>query len=170
MVLFGRTQYDALLDNPDYAADFAAVQGATPAQFRDLFGINIYTGAVGPIDIQPVVQVNNDRVNNRTDLEQIRVVGGVRGDMPFMNFASVNDWSFDAYISSTESDGDSRMRTLITEERPFLSAQAWFGTALLALYRATGEEHGEMVFGDETPRGSRLLWKEIPVHTYLARQ
>jgi iron complex outermembrane receptor protein len=101
------TQYDALLDNPDYAADFAAVQGATPAQFRDLFGINIYTGAVGPIDIQPVVQVNNDRVNNRTDLEQIRVVGGVRGDMPFMNFASVNDWSFDAYISSTESDGDS---------------------------------------------------------------
>jgi uncharacterized protein YyaL (SSP411 family) len=42
--------------------------------------------------------------------------------------------------SSTESDGDSRMRTLITEERPFLSAQAWFGTALLALYRATGDE------------------------------
>ena len=42
--------------------------------------------------------------------------------------------------SSIESDGDSRMRTLITEERPFLSAQAWFGTALLALYRTTGEE------------------------------
>ncbi len=43
--------------------------------------------------------------------------------------------------SSTESDRDSRMRTLVTEERPFLSAQAWFGTALLALYRATGEDH-----------------------------
>ena len=43
--------------------------------------------------------------------------------------------------SSKESDGDSRMRPLVTEARPFLSAQAWFGTALLALYRATGEEH-----------------------------
>ena len=43
--------------------------------------------------------------------------------------------------SSTESDGDTRMRTLITKERPFLSAQAWFGTALLALHRTTGEEH-----------------------------
>lgn len=36
--------------------------------------------------------------------------------------------------------GDDRLRALDVEERPFLSAQAWFGTALLALYRATGEE------------------------------
>ncbi len=42
---------------------------------------------------------------------------------------------------SKESDRDSRMRTLITDERPFLSAQVWFGTALLALHRATGEDH-----------------------------
>ncbi|MCP4299777.1 MAG: thioredoxin domain-containing protein, partial [Gammaproteobacteria bacterium] len=43
-------------------------------------------------------------------------------------------------LSNTESDKDSRLRTLVTDERPFLSAQAWFGTALLSLYRATGEE------------------------------
>ena len=36
--------------------------------------------------------------------------------------------------------GDDRMRPLVTEVRPFLSAQAWFGTALLALHRATGDE------------------------------
>jgi uncharacterized protein YyaL (SSP411 family) len=42
-------------------------------------------------------------------------------------------------LSNTESDKDARMRTLVTDERPFLSAQAWFGTALLSLYRATGE-------------------------------
>ena len=36
---------------------------------------------------------------------------------------------------------DARMRPLVTEEKPFLSAQAWFGSALLALYRATGDEH-----------------------------
>ncbi len=43
-------------------------------------------------------------------------------------------------LSNTESDKDARMRTLVTDERPFLSAQAWFGTALLSLYRATGED------------------------------
>ena len=43
-------------------------------------------------------------------------------------------------LSNTEAEKDSRMRTLVTDERPFLSAQAWFGTALLSLYRATGED------------------------------
>ena len=42
--------------------------------------------------------------------------------------------------SNMESDKDARMRTLVTDERPFLSAQVWFGTALLSLYRATGED------------------------------
>ena len=50
-----------------------------------------------------------------------------------------NGWVIQA-LSNTEADKDSRMRTLVTDERPFLSAQAWFGTALLSLYRATGEE------------------------------
>jgi uncharacterized protein YyaL (SSP411 family) len=35
---------------------------------------------------------------------------------------------------------EDRLHALVTEERPFLSAQAWFGTALLALHRATGEQ------------------------------
>lgn len=41
--------------------------------------------------------------------------------------------------SNAAADRDSRMRTLVTGERPFLSAQAWFGTALLSLYRVTGD-------------------------------
>jgi len=43
-------------------------------------------------------------------------------------------------LSNEESDKDARMRTLVTEKRAFLSAQAWFGTALLSLYRVTGED------------------------------
>ena len=43
--------------------------------------------------------------------------------------------------ANDEVDSDARMRPLVTEEKPFLSAQAWFGSALLALYRATGDEH-----------------------------
>ncbi len=43
--------------------------------------------------------------------------------------------------SNEQAENDARMRTLVTDERPFLSVQAWFGTALLSLYRATGEKH-----------------------------
>ena len=43
-------------------------------------------------------------------------------------------------LSNKESDKDKRMRTLVTEKRPFLSAQVWFGNALLSLYRTTGED------------------------------
>ena len=41
--------------------------------------------------------------------------------------------------SNDKAAGDARMRPLVTEARPYLSAQAWLGTALLALHRATGE-------------------------------
>ena len=43
--------------------------------------------------------------------------------------------------ANDEADTDARMRPLVVEEKPFLSAQAWFGSALLSLYRATGDEH-----------------------------
>jgi uncharacterized protein len=36
---------------------------------------------------------------------------------------------------------DHRGRPYTTETRSFLSAQAWFGSAMLALYRATGDRH-----------------------------
>ena len=42
--------------------------------------------------------------------------------------------------ANAAADDDARMRPLVTEEEPFLSAQAWFGTALLALHRATGDK------------------------------
>ncbi len=41
---------------------------------------------------------------------------------------------------SSSVNKDRRMRPLSTDEKPFLSAQAWFGTALLALYRVSGNE------------------------------
>ena len=43
-------------------------------------------------------------------------------------------------LANDAADKDARMRALVTEERPFLSAQAWLGTALLSLHRATGDE------------------------------
>jgi len=43
--------------------------------------------------------------------------------------------------ANEQAEGDARLRPLVTDEKPFLSAQAWFGTAMLSLYRATGEQH-----------------------------
>lgn len=47
-------------------------------------------------------------------------------------------WLLQATANDKAAD-DQRMRALVTDEQPFLSAQAWFGTALLALHRVTGE-------------------------------
>lgn len=41
---------------------------------------------------------------------------------------------------SSKSASDNRMRPLVSKKKPFLSAQAWFGTALLSLYRASGDD------------------------------
>ena len=49
-------------------------------------------------------------------------------------------WVIQAKINDKVSD-DARMRAYVTEARPFLSAQVWFGTGLLSLHRATGEKH-----------------------------
>ena len=37
-------------------------------------------------------------------------------------------------------EGDKRLRPYETQPRPFLSAQAWFGSAMMALYRVTSDE------------------------------
>ena len=42
--------------------------------------------------------------------------------------------------ANAKAAADARIHELVTEERPFLSAQAWFGSALLGLYRVTGEQ------------------------------
>ncbi len=47
-------------------------------------------------------------------------------------------------LQALESDrvrADQRMRRHLVQPRPYLSAQAWFGSALLALYGADGEDH-----------------------------
>ena len=47
-------------------------------------------------------------------------------------------WVMQAHATASITD-DKRMRPLIVHDKPYLGAQAWMGTALLALYRATGD-------------------------------
>ena len=71
--------------------------------------------------MQPVVTIDNDRTLTDISLEQIRLVGGFKGDIPafnhdpdgFLNFA---DWSFEASGQFTRSVGKSS-RIGIREDR-----------------------------------------------------
>ena len=108
--------YDAVLNDPDFAARFASVQGLTPAQFRDLGIANIYSGATGALRVRPVIGVLNDRNNVKTDLDQNRIVIGARGDLPQINFGSFNNWSFDTSFTHSNSSGQAQ-RSGIREDR-----------------------------------------------------
>ena len=106
--------------------------GCTPA----IFGLG---NPVGPINVQPVVTIDNDRTLSDVSLEQIRLVGGFKGDIPafnhdpdgFLNFA---DWSFEASGQFTRSVGKSS-RIGIREDRLNLS----LGNSQIEIFDDEGE-------------------------------
>ena len=106
----------AYLDNPSIAAGIANQFGLTPAQFRDFGIVDLYPGALGPVSTTPIVSVRGDRNITEVEQSQVRFVAGMRGDIPFMNFGSVEDWSFDAYVSYSLSEGKSK-RYGVREDR-----------------------------------------------------
>jgi iron complex outermembrane receptor protein len=102
--LYTSTHYIASFQ--DQFAGFCASIGVplaacTPATFGFL------TGGVGAIEVEPIVSVAGDRNTNSIEGDQIRIVGGVRGDLPFMTAGSLDNWTFDAYYSYSKSDATS---------------------------------------------------------------
>ncbi len=125
--------YDALLTNPNYVQQFSDFYtnlngcfGLTPAQCSPA-AFGVLSGPIGAVRVRPVVSVAGDR--NFTDVEasQWRVVGGVRGDLPGINFGSVTNWSFDLYASFSSSEGES-FRQGIRDDRLQLSLGAYSTT------------------------------------------
>lgn len=119
--------FDAYLDNPNIANAIAAARGLTPAQFRDRGIVNLYPGAIGPVPTIPVVLVRGDRNNIETDIEQLRGVLGLRADLPFMNVGPLANWSAEAYVSYSRSEGDS-IRRGIREDRLNLALGVYSST------------------------------------------
>jgi iron complex outermembrane receptor protein len=113
--------YDGLLSNPSYVAYFAdyyaglcAANGIPPASCSPAtFGL--LEGPAGPVAVQPIVQIQGDRSEVWSEIEQYRVVGGLKGDLPFMNFASFEDWTFDVAAVYTESEGTSLRRGILND-------------------------------------------------------
>jgi iron complex outermembrane receptor protein len=115
------------LDNPSIAQGIANEFGLTPAQFRDLGIVNLYPGAIGPVRTRPIVSVRGDRNNFAVDLQQIRGVLGFRTDLPMINFGDVTNWSAEAYVSYSRSDGES-VRRGVREDRIDLALGAYSTT------------------------------------------
>jgi len=94
---------DALLDNPGYRQQFVDYYGVYP----DYEPWGLYNGAVGAALTRPVVSVRGDRVDYDTDMDQIRVVAGMKGDLPFVDWGTMNSWVYDVAFSYTNSDATS---------------------------------------------------------------
>ncbi len=90
--------HDAILADPAYEAAFIDFytdlcagfgippSGCTPATF------GLFTGPLGDsVLIQPIVNVRGDRGDFDVDVSQARLVAGVRGDLPWINFGSVEE-------------------------------------------------------------------------------
>jgi iron complex outermembrane recepter protein len=64
-------------------------------------------GPLGAIPVSGQVSVRGDRNLTDVTLQQTRVVAGVGGDLPFINFGPVTGWTFDASASYSRSEGTS---------------------------------------------------------------
>jgi len=85
-----------------FAGGFFDTPACTPFLFG--FGANDF---VGPVGVTPIVGINGDRTTADVVIENTRLVGGFRGDLPFLNFGSFSDWSFEASLAHSISNGTS---------------------------------------------------------------
>ena len=105
---------DALWASPGYIAGFNGLYGGLCARFGipatacspHAFGLT--NGPIGPRRTYPIVSVTGDRNTVETESTWQRVVLGFKGDMPFLDFWQLSDWTFDASFTRSHSSADAR--------------------------------------------------------------
>lgn len=120
--------YNSILTDPDYVQRFTTYLNSdlNPFGTTNCFGLPdaICTpstfGLLRPegvsIDVLPVVGVLGDRNQFDVSLKSTRVVGGLKGDLPFINNNFMNDWSYDVSAQYSYNQGES-VRTGIRGDR-----------------------------------------------------
>lgn len=115
--------YDSLLTNPNFAQQVADNFGLTPAEFRDLGIVDLFQGEIGPAQATNFsIRIPGDRDNADVDIDQFRLVGGLRGELPQLEFGPISDLRWEVYAAYTRSSGSS-IRRGVLEDRVVLSAQ-----------------------------------------------
>ena len=136
--------YNSVLTSPEYIfqfgtryEDLCAAFGFTFEQCTpSLFGL-FPTTQTGARAIQPDVAVSGDTDFVDTEVDQLRLVAGVRWDMPFLNFGQFGNWSGDLSVVHSDGNGIS-LRTGVREDLLRYSVDT------------TRVENGEIVCGDAT--------------------
>ena len=114
--------FDSLMNNPNYIADFTAVNGAPPSAF----GLGD-DGPSGPVGTLPIVGVEGDRTTNFVEVKQVRAVLGLRGDLPQLSFGPLDNFGFDIAAVYARSEGTSS-RPGVRDDRLSLALGAFSTT------------------------------------------
>jgi iron complex outermembrane receptor protein len=116
--------YNNVLNNPNYIESFRDRYESLCADFgfgRDactpgLFGLLLPgDGSVGPLPLEAQVSIRGDRDFVRSEVDQLRLVGGVRGDLPMLDFGPMDNWGFDVALVYSDGTGTS-LRRGVNEE------------------------------------------------------
>ncbi len=105
--------FDALMNNPGFVASTLNAFGCNPGTGGSC---DQTRGAIGAAAVTPIVSVAGDRNFTKVSGDQTRIVGGVRGDLPWLTMGTLDNWSFDVYASFSESSAVSERRG-IREDR-----------------------------------------------------
>ena len=104
--------WDALMTNPSFVAQHIAAFGTDPSDPST----GRLVGSLGPRSVVPIVAVQGDRNMTDVSVDQLRFVAGVRGDMPYIDWGTIRNWSFEVSGSYSKSTGESS-RPGIREDR-----------------------------------------------------
>jgi len=105
--------FDALMNNPGVIASTMDAFGCDPSTGGSC---DQTEGAIGPATTRMIASVDGDRNTTQVTADQLRTVLGFRGDLPFMQAGSLDNWTFDLFGSYSVSQGESH-RLGIREDR-----------------------------------------------------
>ncbi len=129
----------------DFDADGNLIPGTGPfdnaACTPDLFGLGL--SFAGPIDVLPVVTIDGDRTLVDLNLQQTRIVGGFKGDIPgsydpdgFINFS---DFNWEVSLSHNISSGNSSRPGIRDDRLNYALGNDQFGTPVAGRAPCTGD-------------------------------
>ncbi|HEX2140026.1 MAG TPA: TonB-dependent receptor [Woeseiaceae bacterium] len=116
--------WDALMNNPNFINQVMATFGCNPGTGGNCPDQTV--GPLGPLDVQPIVSVRDDRNTNTVEVDQFRLVGGFRSDLPFIDFGSFNEWSMDFAGVLSKSTGKSNRLGIRGDRVDY--ALGWYST------------------------------------------